>query len=81
MIVKLFDIYSEHTQLLVAIVGRQFQSWGLYKPATSRPCNSERYFIGKGFVNVGHSVQLLTQIEAAIETGLYPSGELAEYER
>jgi hypothetical protein len=46
-ILKLFDISSEHTMLLIAIISQCFNEWILYKPALSRPCNSERYFLGR----------------------------------
>jgi len=49
MIIKLFDIYSEITQDLFLGSATFFESFTLYKPATSRPCNSERYFIARGF--------------------------------
>ena len=46
MIIKLFDIYSRATQDLFLGSATFFEKFTLYKPATSRPCNSERYFIG-----------------------------------
>lgn len=49
MVLKFFDIFAEPTKLLIAILGRCFREWTLYKPAISRPCNSERYFLGRGF--------------------------------
>jgi len=52
MIIKLFDIYSEATQDLFLGSATFFKSFTLYKPATSRPCNSERYFIGQGFLGI-----------------------------
>ena len=52
MIIKLFDIYSEATQDLFLGSATFFKSFTLYKPATSRPCNSERYFIGQGFLGM-----------------------------
>jgi hypothetical protein len=34
--------------------------WTLYKPATSRPCNPEHYFIGKGFIRLSEeSIDIL----------------------
>lgn len=48
-VLKLFDICSESTMILIALMGRCFTEWTLYKPALSRPCNSERYFLGRGF--------------------------------
>jgi 23S rRNA U2552 (ribose-2'-O)-methylase RlmE/FtsJ len=48
-VLKLFDICSESSMILIALMGRCFTEWTLYKPALSRPCNSERYFLGRGF--------------------------------
>jgi hypothetical protein len=48
-VLKLFDLNTEHTQLFITLLSRCFREWMLYKPATSRPCNSERYFVGKGY--------------------------------
>ena len=49
MIIKLFDMYSPLTRDLILGTAAHFKSFLIYKPATSRPCNSERYFIAKGF--------------------------------
>lgn len=49
MIIKLFDIYSEVTQDLFLGTGALFERFTVYKPATSRPCNSERYFLASGY--------------------------------
>jgi len=46
-VLKLFDCNSQSTQLLILILARCFSSWTLYKPAMTRVCNSERYFLGK----------------------------------
>ena len=48
-VLKIFDIQSRATEDLLAILASQFKRWTLYKPATSRPCNSEKYFIGTNF--------------------------------
>ena len=48
-IIKLFDTFGNATHELLAFVSCCFKEWTLYKPAMSRPCNSERYFIGVGF--------------------------------
>ena len=47
MVIKLFDTYSTSTKTLISICGSFFKEYSLFKPLTSRPCNSERYFIGK----------------------------------
>ena len=42
-----------------------FKEWCLYKPAMSRPCNSERYFMGCGFRGTNTTVQqFFQQLEA-----------------
>lgn len=48
-ILKFFDIYYDGIRDLLYFLSTFFRSWTLYKPATSRPCNPEQYFIGKGF--------------------------------
>lgn len=48
-VLKLFDIFSSPTQYLLRLITLCFKEWCLYKPATSRPCNSERYLLCKGF--------------------------------
>ena len=48
-VLKFFDIYYPGTQDLVYFMSQHFQQWTLYKPATSRPCNPELYFVGMRF--------------------------------
>lgn len=48
-VLKLFDLFSEPTQILLRLITVCFREWTLYKPATSRPCNSERYLVCRGF--------------------------------
>lgn len=48
-ILKFFDIFSESTHILIRLITICFKEWTLYKPATSRPCNSERYLLCRGF--------------------------------
>jgi 23S rRNA U2552 (ribose-2'-O)-methylase RlmE/FtsJ len=53
-ILKFFDCNSPHTVNLILLLGRCFKEWTLYKPAMTRPCNSERYFLGRGFRGIIH---------------------------
>jgi 23S rRNA U2552 (ribose-2'-O)-methylase RlmE/FtsJ len=75
LVLKFFDLFSEATQILILLLSRCFQEWTLYKPCLSRPCNSERYFLGRGFKGVS-ATQIATfhaiQEEAAKD--LYPRG-------
>jgi 23S rRNA U2552 (ribose-2'-O)-methylase RlmE/FtsJ len=48
VVLKLFDCNAPATRDLIALMASCFQNWTLYKPVTSRPCNSEWYFLGKG---------------------------------
>ncbi len=48
-VLKIFDCFTQATEDLVKGLGSCFATWTLYKPATSRPCNSEQYFIGIGY--------------------------------
>lgn len=48
-VLKLFDYFETATLELIEFMACQFDKWTIYKPATSRPCNSEQYFIGMGF--------------------------------
>jgi hypothetical protein len=45
-ILKFFDIHQLPTKQLLYFLSLHFRQWTLYKPATSRPCNPEHYFIG-----------------------------------
>lgn len=47
IVLKFFDCNGPATRDLIAALASCFQSWTLYKPVTSRPCNSEWYFLGK----------------------------------
>ncbi len=48
-VMKIFDIFGAPTLYLLRMITYCFRDWTLYKPATSRPCNSERYLICRGF--------------------------------
>jgi 23S rRNA U2552 (ribose-2'-O)-methylase RlmE/FtsJ len=67
MIIKLFDIYSQATKDLILGTATFFKEFTIYKPATSRPCNSERYFIGKGYVGSEKARAWIQHIYAAQE--------------
>ena len=45
-VLKFFDIHHAATADLLCFLAAHFRSWSIYKPATSRPCNPEQYFIG-----------------------------------
>jgi 23S rRNA U2552 (ribose-2'-O)-methylase RlmE/FtsJ len=47
IVLKMFDCNLQVTRDLIYMMASCFQSWTLYKPVTSRPCNSEWYFLGR----------------------------------
>jgi 23S rRNA U2552 (ribose-2'-O)-methylase RlmE/FtsJ len=55
-ILKMFDFYEKATVDLLYFLSCHFSEWTLYKPAMSRPCNPEQYFIGKGFTGCSDEV-------------------------
>jgi len=65
IIVKLFDMYSPLTRDLILGTAAQFKSFMIYKPATSRPCNSERYFIAQGYFGMEKSTSWCKHLENA----------------
>lgn len=73
-VLKLFDIFSAQTQFLLRCITYCFKEWVLYKPSMSRPCNSERYLICRGF-RKAHPVilSLLKSMERHMETNQYPA--------
>ena len=59
-ILKFIDFYNKATTDLLYFLSCHFMEWTLYKPATSRPCNPEHYFIGKGFTRLSEeSIDIL----------------------
>ena len=80
-IIKLFDTYSVSTQSLISLCGSCFKEYTLYKPATSRPCNSERYFIGKKFKGSDKVLSTLRIIYECTLKDLYPIINIEESEK
>ena len=48
-ILKVFDVDNKATIDTIAILASCFEDWVLYKPSLSRPCNAEKYFLGRGY--------------------------------
>ena len=75
-VLKLFDIFSSSTQLLLRLITFCFKEWTLYKPSMSRPCNSERYLVCRGFRKVFPQILCaLKQMEENAAANLFPSLE------
>jgi 23S rRNA U2552 (ribose-2'-O)-methylase RlmE/FtsJ len=81
-IIKLFDTYSESTETIISLCGSCFKEYALYKPAASRPCNSERYFIGKKYRGINSEViHVLKIIYSNTKNSLYPKISLLNEEK
>jgi 23S rRNA U2552 (ribose-2'-O)-methylase RlmE/FtsJ len=64
LVLKLFDLFSPSTQFLLRCITLCFKDWVLYKPSMSRPCNSERYLVCRGFRRTfPQIIQVLKQME------------------
>jgi 23S rRNA U2552 (ribose-2'-O)-methylase RlmE/FtsJ len=75
MIIKFFDTFSESTSILLMCMARCFKEWKIYKPALSRPCNSERYFLARGFLGIHPSINILFEkICKNAAEDMYPTG-------
>ena len=72
-IMKLFDVFAFPTQCLLRVITSCFKEWVLYKPVTSRPCNSERYLICRGFRKCDRDVvTFLSEMELYADNHQYP---------
>ena len=66
---KFFDIYSLFSLKLIYILTKCFREVYIFKPETSRPANSEKYLVCKGFVGLTHDsktkiMELFEKIES-----------------
>jgi 23S rRNA U2552 (ribose-2'-O)-methylase RlmE/FtsJ len=69
-VLKVFDIETKATIDLIAMLSSCFDNWTLYKPGLSRPCNAEKYFLGKGFKTApGWILKTLVEIRNAYACG------------
>jgi hypothetical protein len=69
-ILKIFDTESCATVDLIALLASCFDHWTLYKPGLSRPCNAEKYFLGRGYkIAPGWIFKTLVEIRNAYACG------------
>jgi hypothetical protein len=69
-VLKIFDTESRATTDLIALLSFCFDNWTLYKPSLSRPCNAEKYFLGRGCKIIpGWVLKTLVEIRNAYACG------------
>ena len=69
-ILKVFDTESKATMDFLSLLASCFDHWTLYKPGLSRPCNAEKYFLGRGFrMAPGWILKTLVEIRNAYACG------------
>ncbi len=61
-VIKVFDMNGQPSRDFLAMCASCFRKWTLYKPATSRPSNSEWYFIGQGFLPLYTNQTILPEL-------------------
>jgi 23S rRNA U2552 (ribose-2'-O)-methylase RlmE/FtsJ len=64
-IIKLFEIYTNITIKILAILSSLYDKTYMFKPFTSRPSNSERYMICKGYK--GSDNTIINKLETLLE--------------
>lgn len=59
---KFFDLYTNFSVSLIYLLYSCFKEITIYKPITSRPGNSERYFIGRGLKSIDKTQPIYSYI-------------------
>jgi hypothetical protein len=67
MIIKMFDTKNRSTLEILWLLSTCFEQTALIKPSTSRPANSERYWIGRGMREISPWTLTLLRTLTAME--------------
>ena len=51
-VIKVFDLFNPITIKILYIIYKYYDEFNIYKPKTSRPANSEKYIIARGFKGI-----------------------------
>uniref|UniRef100_A0A0X3NXS6 Cap-specific mRNA (nucleoside-2'-O-)-methyltransferase 1 n=1 Tax=Schistocephalus solidus TaxID=70667 RepID=A0A0X3NXS6_SCHSO len=69
-ITKMFDVFTEFSADLVRLMSYVFREIAFIKPVTSRPANSERYFLCKGLLSTASSMTGCPAASPSVENSL-----------
>lgn len=61
-ILKIFDIYTDITSEIIYLLSYLFDEVYITKPLTSRPTNSEKYLICKGFIKKNFTINIKNEL-------------------
>jgi 23S rRNA U2552 (ribose-2'-O)-methylase RlmE/FtsJ len=83
-VLKLFEIYTDISIKMISILSSVYANVYITKPLTSRPSNSERYVVCKGFKGIDSKIiksmeELLERINSNESQGMFLSEILPEY--
>ena len=67
-ILKLFEMHTDITIKMILILSSVYTKVYIVKPLTSRPSNSERYIVCRGFVGVDNLAQIINLMEELLES-------------
>lgn len=84
-VIKLFEMHTDITIKMISILSSVYTQVFITKPLTSRPSNSERYIICKGFKGIDDKVikvmeELLESINTNESSGMFLASILPGYE-
>ena len=84
-ILKLFEIYTDISIKIISILSSLYETTFITKPLTSRPSNSERYIVCRGFKGVDNSIikaleDILDEIVNNEKNKMFLADILPEYE-
>lgn len=73
LVCKFFDLYTFLTVKLLYFIGCFYEDFYITKPYTSRPGNSEKYIVAKGFIGIDYKYleKLLNVIEMWEDNNIY----------
>lgn len=74
-IVKFFELFDSVSINMIYLLTKHFHYFEIIKPRTSRPTNSEKYLLCRGFRGTSHSkMELLSLLDQPIEQGSFIRG-------
>ena len=77
-VMKIFDVTRLITVQVLQLLADMFETMGVFKPISSRPGNSERYVVCRGFRGTTKQVEVLLAAAESFRPGATPTSLFAE---